>query len=194
MVRNPWVLTLLSAVVVSGAAVAAGYAADAYAVDPVHSAVVFRARHMNTSHAWGRFNDLTGTFALDDSDPGRSTLDFEVKTASVDTGNTKRDMHLKSPDFFNAVQFPSIRFKSTSVKKGADGYDVTGDLTLHGVTKPIRVKVAPVGTGKNQMGAPIAGIDASFIVKQSEFGMSKMAGAIGDEVWVNVSIEGTQKK
>lgn len=187
-------LALLSAVALSATGVRGSLAADAFTVDTVHSAVVFRVKHMNASNAWGRFNDITGGFTLDQADPSKSQLDFQVKTASVDTGNAGRDKHLKSPDFFNAVQFPVISFKSKSVSKTAEGYDVTGDLTLHGVTKPLQVKVVPVGSGKGPTGAAIAGIDASFTIKQSEFGMSKMVGPIGDDVWVNVSIEGTKKK
>ncbi|MDR3636102.1 MAG: YceI family protein [Isosphaeraceae bacterium] len=194
MVSRFSIVSLLSALVLTGFTARDSRAADAYAVDPVHSAIVFRARHMNTSHAWGRFNDLSGTFALDESDPSQSVLDFQVKAASIDTGNAMRDKHLKSPDFFNAVQYPVISFKSKSVTKTADGYEATGELTLHGVTKLLKVKVLPVGSGKGPTGAPIAGIDASFVVKQSDFGMTKMVGPIGDDVWVNVSIEGTKKK
>lgn len=168
-------------------------AADTYAVDAVHSAVVFRALHMGASHAWGRFNELSGTFSLDEADPARSVLDFQVKTASIDTGNPARDKHLRSTDFFNAIQYPTITFKSKSVAKVGEAYEVTGELTLHGMTRPLKVKVVPVGAGKGPMGAAIRGIDASFFVKQSEFGMTKMVGPIGDDVWVNVSIEGTKK-
>jgi polyisoprenoid-binding protein YceI len=171
-----------------------GLAADTFTADPVHSAVVFRVKHMNTSHSWGRFNDIAGKFSIDDSDPAQSQFAFTIKTASIDTNSAARDQHLKSPDFFNAVQFPTISFKSTGVTRASDGtYEVTGDLTLHGVTKPVRAKVVPTGTGKDMKGAPTAGIDASFIVKQSEFGMTKMVGPIGDDVWVNVSIEGVKK-
>lgn len=179
--------------VATGIAAPAAQAADAFTADPVHSAVVFRVKHMNTSNAWGRFNDISGGFVLDEADPSQSQLDFQVKTASVDTGNAKRDQHLKGPDFFNAVQFPVIHFKSKSVTKAADGYEVSGDLTLHGQTRPILVKVVKAGSGKGPNGAAIAGIDASFIVKQSQFGMTKMVGPIGDDVWVNVSIEGVKK-
>src|SRR5262249_49789347 len=112
-------------------------AADTFKVDTVHSSIVFKVKHMNTSYAWGRFNDFTGTFSLDDQDPGASTLDFVVKATSIDTGNAMRDRHLKSPDFFNAAQYQTITFKSTSVTKGGEDYEVKGNLTLHGVTKPI---------------------------------------------------------
>ena len=171
----------------------AAAAAETYQTDAVHSSVVFRVKHMNTSHAWGRFNDLSGTFTLDEASPAAIALDFTVKADSIDTGNAKRDQHLKSPDFFSAVQYPTIAFKSTAVTKSAKGYDVVGDLTLHGVTKAIKVTLSPVGKGKGPTGGEIAGIDATFTIKQSDFGMKKMVGPIGDDVWVNVSIEGVKK-
>jgi polyisoprenoid-binding protein YceI len=163
-------------------------AADMFAADPVHSSVVFRVKHMNTSYFWGRFNDISGSFALDEADPSQSKFQFQVKAGSIDSGNAKRDQHLKSPDFFNAVQFPVIAFKSTGVVKSGTGYEVTGDLTLHGVTKPITARVTPTGTG-NAGGRQIAGIEATLNVKQSEFGMTKMIGPVGDDVSVTVSIE-----
>lgn len=177
-----------------GLAAAAGAprpaAAETYQADPVHSSVVFRVKHMNTSYAWGRFNDLAGTFTLD---PSGGALKFQVKAASVDTGNARRDGHLKGPDFFNAVQYPTIAFASKSVVRSGNVYEVTGDLTLHGVTKPVTFRLTPTGSGKGPTGAPIAGIEASFTIKQSDFGITKMAAAIGDEVWVNVSVEGIRQ-
>ena len=116
---------------VASALVAAGFvchAAETYQVDTTHSSVVFRVKHMNTSNAWGRFNDITGTFSLDPSDPAGGKLDFKVKAASVDTASTKRDTHLKGPDFFNAVQYPTLSFTSTKIAAAGDAYDVTGDL------------------------------------------------------------------
>jgi polyisoprenoid-binding protein YceI len=168
-------------------------AADAYTVDPVHSSVVFRVKHMNTSHAWGRFNALAGSFTLDPDDPARSKLAFTVKAASVDTNQKDRDNHLKSPDFFNAVQYPDITFISKSVAKSTQGYEVSGILTFHGVAKPIAFVLVPTGTGKDMRGNPIAGVDANFTIKQSDFGITKMAAAIGDEVNVFVSIEAIKK-
>jgi polyisoprenoid-binding protein YceI len=168
-------------------------AAETYQADAVHSAVVFRVRHMNTSHAWGRFNDLSGAFTLDSADPSQCKFEFKVKAGSVDTGNAARDNHVKGPDFLNAVQFPTIAFKSTSVSKSGSRYEVSGDLTLHGVTKPVTIQLTPTGTGKGPTGAAIAGIDAVFTVKRSEFGMTKMVGPVGDDVWLNVSVEGIRK-
>ena len=172
---------------------AVAQAADTYAVDPVHSSVVFRSKHLNTSHVWGRFNAFSGSWSIDESDPAASKVEFSIKAGSVDTGNEKRDGHLKSPDFFNAVQYPTITFASTSVTRSPNGHEVHGDLTFHGVTKPIAFYLVPVGSGKDMQGHAIAGVDAGFTIKQSAFGITKMAAAIGDEVSVYVSLEGVKK-
>jgi polyisoprenoid-binding protein YceI len=171
----------------------AAIAADTYTVDSVHSSVVFKVKHMNTSHAWGRFDKIDGSFAIDPVDATQSKLTFTVPASSVDTNNVARDNHLKGPDFFNAVQYPNITFASESVSKTAKGLEVKGSLTFHGVTKPISFVVVPTGTGKDMKGNPIAGIDVNFVLKQSDFGITKMAAAIGDEVTVFVSIEGVKK-
>jgi polyisoprenoid-binding protein YceI len=168
-------------------------AADSYTADPVHSTIVYRVKHMNATYFWGRFNTITGSFTLDEANPAQSRFEFQVKADSIDTGNAKRDQHLKSPDFFNVVQFPTIAFKSQSVTKSGQAYEVVGDLTLHGVTKPITVKVVPTGTGKGPMGGPIAGIEATLLLKRTDFGMSNMLGGLGDDVWVTVSVEGRRK-
>ena len=170
-----------------------GRAAETYAADPVHSSLVYRVKHMNTSFFWGRFDAIAGSFTLDDANPAESRFEFQVKADSVDTADAKRDQHLKSPDFFNVVQFPTITFKSQSIAKSGNAYEVSGDLTLHGVTKPVAVRVVPTGTGKDMRGTPIAGIEATLNIKRSDFGMSKMIPAVGDEVWINVSIEGARK-
>jgi polyisoprenoid-binding protein YceI len=191
---RPTFLSTLALFVLCGLAVTPpAPAADAYAADPVHSSLVYRVKHMNATYLWGRFNAVTGSFTLDDANPAQCQFEFQVKTDSVDTGNAKRDGHLKSPDFFNAVQFPTIAFKSHSVTKTGEAYEVVGDLTLHGVTKPVTVKVVSTGKGKGPTGAPIAGIEATFMLKRTDFGMSNMVGAVGDEVWVTAGIEGRRK-
>jgi polyisoprenoid-binding protein YceI len=171
----------------------AAQGADTYTADAVHSSVVFRVKHMNTSHFWGRFDSIAGSFTLDEADPTQTKLKFTIKTASVDTNSAARDNHLKGPDFFNAVQYPEITFVSESVSRTAKGLEVKGSLTFHGVTKPLAFILTPTGTNKDMKGNPIAGIDANFVVKQSDFGITKMAAAIGDDVSVFVSIEGVKK-
>jgi polyisoprenoid-binding protein YceI len=166
-------------------------AAETYSVDTVHSTVIFRVKHMNASYAYGRFNDIKGQFGFDEQNPAQSRFDFEVKVASIDTAQPKRDMHLKSPDFFNAVQFPTITFKSKSVTKaGTDEYQVSGDLTLHGVTRPVILKVMKTGSGKGPRGGSIAGLESVFAIKRSDFKMTNMVGPVGDDVVVTVSVEG----
>jgi len=161
--------------------------AEAVSVDTVHSSVLFRIKHLNTSHAWGRFNDVAGKLNLDDGNP---LVEVQIKTASIDTGNPKREEHLKSPDFFNAKQFPAITFRSTRVQKSGDGkYAVDGKLNLHGVEKPIRVELTRTGAGKNQQGTSIVGYETNFIIKRSDFGMKYLLEGLSDDVLLIVSLE-----
>jgi polyisoprenoid-binding protein YceI len=172
-------------------------AGDNYKADPVHSSVVFRIGHVNISYVYGRFNDPTGSFTLDEADPDKSSFNVEIQVASVDTHNDKRDAHLKSPDFFNAKQYPAITFKSTAVKKGAaNTLDVTGDLTLHGVTRSMTIPVEVTGKGEFPPGQRRAGIEATFTIKRTDFdikGIPAMPTAVGDEVRLMVALEGVKQ-
>ena len=164
-------------------------AADTYKVDSEHATVIFRVAHFNVGNAYGRFNDPTGTVTYDKADPSKTAFRFEVKTANVDTDNDKRDAHLKSPDFFDAKQFPTITFKSTQVKAEGDAMQVTGDLTLHGVTKSITFPIKKTGeTDTGKMGYR-TGWEAEVDLKRSEFGMTGMQGPIGDDVHLVISFE-----
>jgi polyisoprenoid-binding protein YceI len=168
--------------------------AETFQVDPVHSSVNYRIKHMNLSYSYGRFNAIAGTFDLDPADPAKGVFDFTVKTDTIDTGVAKRDGHLKSPDFFNARQFPTITFKSKSVASaGENTYDVTGDLTLHGVTKSVTLKVEQTGKGPGMGGRGAVGLLTSFTIKRSDFGMKNMIGPVGDDVRVEVAIEGNRR-
>jgi polyisoprenoid-binding protein YceI len=186
----------LAAAVAVWALAAPGVSAAAeadYAVDAVHSTVLFRVKHMGTSYAFGRFNDVSGRFGLGDE---AGAVDVVAKSGSIDTGNAKRDQHLRGADFLNAAQFPEIRFKSTRVEKvsaGSDAFRVTGDLTLHGVTRPVTVKMERTGANKDMRGTPIAGLYGEFAVKRSDFGMKGMIGPVGDEIRVTVSLEGARR-
>ena len=169
-------------------------AADTYKVDPVHSSTLFRAHHANAGYVWGRINDPAGTFVLDDADLTKSTFTVEIAVAGIDTHNEKRDAHLKSPDFFNAKQYPTISFKSTSITKGDGGVlQATGELTLHGVTKTITVPIELTGTGELPAGTKRAGLEATFTVKLTDYGMKAMPGAVGDDIKVIVSLEGVKQ-
>ncbi|MFQ5845001.1 MAG: YceI family protein [Planctomycetota bacterium] len=163
---------------------------ETYQVDPVHSSVVFRVKHMGVSYLWGRFNDVSGRFTLRGGDP--TSVEVTVQAQSVDTHSAKRDQHLRSPDFFSAKQYPLITFKGTRFTKAGDGrYEVAGDLSVHGVTKQIAVTVEHTGTGPGMGGkGTLAGFEATFDLQRSDFGMTKLRGPVGDDVRVIVSLEG----
>jgi polyisoprenoid-binding protein YceI len=169
---------------------ATAFAAETYKVDPEHSSVIFRIAHFNIGNIYGRFNDPTGTVAYDKADPSKTTFTFEVKTANVDTDNDKRDAHLKSPDFFDAKQFPVISFKSTSVKAdGENNFQVTGDLTLHGVTKSITFPITKTGEADTGQMGYRTGWEAKVDLKRSEYGMTGMQGPVGDDVHLVIAFE-----
>jgi polyisoprenoid-binding protein YceI len=168
--------------------------AEMFEVDPVHSSVIFRIKHLGVSYFYGRFNDVSGKILFDAKNPVASSVEAQIKAESVDTNSADRDKHLRSPDFFNAKQFPAIAFKSRSVKKAdATSFEVTGDLTLHGVTKPLTVKMTHVGTGDIPKFGHRAGFEGTFTVKRSEFGMTFMSDLLGDDVQVTIGLEGVRK-
>lgn len=168
--------------------------ADTYKVDPVHSSVNFRVGHANIGVVYGQFTESGGQFVLDAADASKSSIDIQVQAASVFTHVDKRDAHLKSPDFLNAKQYPVISFKSTSVKKVDDTHlDVTGDMTLHGVTKTMTIPVELVGKGEFPPGTARAGIEAVFEVKQSDFQIKGLPGATSDTVKLMVAMEGIRQ-
>jgi len=178
---------------VSPAMAQAEVPAEAYAIDAVHSSVLFRIKHMNVAYFWGRFNDFSGHFRLDAAAPEKSTIDITIQTGSVDTANEGRDKHICSPDFFNVEQFPTATFKSTSVRKTGDTvFEVTGDFTLNGTTKPITVTITNTGEGEGRGGVKIAGIESVFEFKRSDFSLGK-PGGLGDDVRMIVSLEGGRK-
>jgi polyisoprenoid-binding protein YceI len=165
--------------------------AETYTIDPVHSMVVFKINHLNVSNTLGRFDGPTGTLTTND-DPGKMAFDVSVAVNNVDTGNPKRDQHLKTSDFFDAKQFPDITFKSTGIQKTGDNtYNVTGDMTIHGVTKSITVTLNKVGEANTPAGQR-AGFDGTFSVKRSDYGMNSMQGMVGDDVTLFINLEGVK--
>jgi polyisoprenoid-binding protein YceI len=168
--------------------------AEQYKVDPVHSSVVFRIKHLGVSYCYGRFDKISGTFTLDEQNPSASVIDVVVETGSVDTANAQRDAHLRNADFFDATKYPAIHFVSKKVSRQGNGpYTVAGDLTLHGVTKPITLEIEATGSGKGMMGETRTGLETVFNIKRTDFGMEKMVGPIADEVRLMVAIEGIQQ-
>ena len=154
-------------------------------VDPVHSSIVFGIKHMGVSDFYGNFKQVSGTVNFDAADPSKSSVELTVPVESVDTRNEKRDQHLKSPDFFNAAQFPTITFKSTKVVANGSSYTVTGDLTIHGVSKPVTVEFKKGGETKGQKGETRTGGETHFTIKRSDFDMKFMPSALGDDVKIS---------
>ena len=166
--------------------------AETYGIDPVHSSVGFTIRHL-VGRTSGSFADFSGSIAYDEAKPTAASFAGTVQIGSIDTGNEKRDGHLKSADFFDAEKFPTMGFASTSAKSTKAGLEVTGDLTLHGVTKSIVIPVEVLGVGMNPMSKkPVAGFSAEFVIARSDFGVNSWvdkAGVMGDEVKITLLIE-----
>jgi polyisoprenoid-binding protein YceI len=175
-------------------ALGAGLFAADYTVDPVHTTTLFQINHLGVSNFIGRFDKVSGTISFDAADASKDSVKFTIDADSVDTAFTKRDDHLKSPDFLDAKQFATIEFVSTGFKKtGEKEYEVTGNVTMHGQTKPLTAKVVYVGEGKDPAGAQRIGFETRFDLKRSEFGMDKMIPMIGDDIHVILTTEGVAK-
>ncbi|MEM7482993.1 MAG: YceI family protein [Acidobacteriota bacterium] len=160
-----------------------------WSVDTSHSHVGFSVRHFLTQVP-GRFNDFEGTIVYDADEPSNSSVDITVDAASIDTANENRDGHLKSEDFFHVEKYPQLSFKSTAVESSGSTLQVTGDFTMHGVTKSITVPVEVLGVmGKK------AGFSAEFTVDRKDYDVSwnralDQGGTIlGDEVKVRIDVE-----
>ena len=161
-----------------------------YKVDSVHSTALFRVQHAQAGQFWGRFNDIDGVVTFTPDKEEHFSFDIDVDLESVDSGNDKLDQHLKSPDFFNAKEFGKMTFKSTEVERlGQTVWDVAGNLTMNGVTKPVVAVVRFTGTGE-VMGRR-AGFEAEFDIKRSDFehtyGIEK--GTLGDTTRIIVGLE-----
>lgn len=168
-----------------------------YQIDPVHSSVGFTLRHL-VSNFSSSFTKVSGSIAFDAAAPGKSSVDATVEIASVSTASEKRDNHIKSPDFFDAVTFPNATFKSKSwVKSGENTFDVTGDLTIKDVTKEVVLKAVLLATAPGRGGSVLTGWEVTTTIKKSEFGVAgpaMLSATLGDEVAIKISIEAAYKK
>ena len=187
-------LALLSAILIAHSA----FAADTFVFDKAHSTIGFQVRHL-FSKVPGKFDDFSGQIQLDEANPEQSSVEVTIKTASVDTGVKMRDDDLRSPNFFDAKKFPEIAFKSTSVKRtGENTADVTGNLSMHGVTKEVVLKVELLGKGAGMQGSTVSGWDAGTALKRSDFGLSwnkviEGTQVVGDDVQIELHIEADKK-
>ncbi len=185
---------LILALIFSASFLNPAAAAETYKLDPEHTSVVFRVKHLGVAYVYGRFNGPSGSFVFDESSPAKSSIEVQVDAKKVDTAVDKRDNQLKSPDFFNAGEHPVVNFKSTSVKRSGKGsYEIAGSLTLLGKTQPITVKARQTGQGKDPWGNFRIGFETSFTIKRSDYGMDFMMGVAGDDVLLTVSVEGIRQ-
>jgi polyisoprenoid-binding protein YceI len=189
-------ITSLSTATLLMLGVQASAATASYAIDPDHSDAIFRALHFNVGHVYGRFTDLGGVLTIDDAAPAKDSFEVTVAAESVLTSQEKRDKHIKGPDFFDVKQFPNLIFKSNAVVAvDAKTLEVTGDLTIHGVTKTVTVKVVKVGEGV-VFGATRVGYETQFEIKRSDYGMNMTAvpaAVVADEVTIILAVEAIKK-
>jgi polyisoprenoid-binding protein YceI len=186
-------LALMAVAAVSYSAEA--LAADKYALDHAHTTVGFSVKHMVITNVKGTFGEFDGTIEFDENDLTKTTASGTIKVASIDTGNEKRDGHLKSGDFFDAEKYPEITFASKKVEKGKDGYVMIGDMTIRGVTKEIEVPFELVGKITDPMGKTRIGLRATAEINRQDFGVSwskTLDGGglvVGDNVKIELDVE-----
>ena len=171
--------------------------ASSWTLDADHTTVGFSVKHMMVSNQKGAFDSFTGTVEVDDKDVTKSTVNVEIDAASINTKSKKRDDHLRSPEFFDVATFPKLTFKSTKVEKAKDGgLRVTGNLTIHGVTKSTVLTVAPISAElKDPWGNIHAGTTATAVINREEFGLKWNAAlesggvVVGKDVTIELQIE-----
>jgi polyisoprenoid-binding protein YceI len=170
-----------------------------YKIDPAHSTIGFAIRHLEINWIEGRFKDFTGTIRYDDSDITKSSVEFMAKIESIDTGVEGRDKHLRTADFFDAVKYPEMTFKSTRVeRKAKDSYVLYGDFTMKGVTKQISLPFTITGAIKDSRGNTRFGINAETKINRRDYGITygntlENGGLdIGNEVTISLQLEALQ--
>ena len=169
-------------------------AVETYKIDPVHSSVGFSIRHF-FSNVPGAFTKFGGAIVVDRNNIENSTVEATIEVPSIDTRSEMRDKDLRSEKFFAVEKFPAITFKSKSWKKtGDDAYDITGDLTIHGVTKEVVLKTKSLGFGPGMNGALLSGWEATTTINRNDFGITTYPKMLGDDVTVTISIEADQQK
>jgi polyisoprenoid-binding protein YceI len=175
-------------------------AQSTWKIDPAHSQAGFSVRHMGLSNVRGRFNNINGTIVFDETDLSKSSVNATIDTTTVDTGVEQRNGHLKSADFFDVAKFPTMTFASKSVTKSGDEYLVTGDLTLHGVTKPVVLHLdTPEKEQVGMDGKAHRGFSATTTIHRQDFGLvwsgtlKSGEAVVGDDVKITLDVEAAKQ-
>lgn len=170
-----------------------------YRIDKAHSEAVFQVRHLLTK-VRGGFSDFEGEIDYDEESPEQSSVNVTIQAASVDTGERDRDTHLRSADFFDVEKFPTLTFRSTRVtRKSTDRFDITGDLTIHGITRPVTLSTTLLGKAKDPWGNERAAFEAETTINRKDFGLLWNATLetggflVGDEVKISLSVQALPK-
>lgn len=190
----------LIAIILSTVVSSAAWAAD-YEIDPAHSSVAFKVKHLAISTVPGRFGDVSGRFSFDPTRVDASKAEAKIAVASIDTMDAKRDDHLKGADFFDIPKFPSITFKTNKVEKVSEtAFKAVGDLTIHGITRPVTLDVTYGGSAKDPWGKERAAFEAKTLINRKDFGLTwsktlETGGlVVGDDVQISLEIEGVKVK
>ncbi|MEO5332009.1 MAG: YceI family protein [Magnetococcus sp. YQC-5] len=168
-------------------------AAEKYKIDPTHSFVTFSIPHLGYSLLQGRFNKVEGQFSLDPAQSEGAAIQVTVETSSIDSNHAERDKHLRSKDFLDVDQFPKAEFKSKRIVEQAGKVTVEGELTLHGVTKPVQFEAKMIGTGPDPWGGFRRGYAGSLRIKRADFGVSRDLGPAAQEMDLGLYLEGIRQ-
>lgn len=166
-----------------------------WTLDPAHSSVGFSVPHMMVSEVDGKFKTYAGKALLEEADLTKSQVEFSADVASIDTGDAKRDEHLRSPEFFDAQKFPKLTFKSTQITKAGKGYKLKGQLTIHGVTKDVTLDATVSPAVKNPWGKLVRAVKITGKIKRSDYGLTwnkaldQGGVVIGDDVTIDIKLE-----
>ena len=195
-------LSLIAAVVLYAGPVAAAdaykaqtdSAAGTYQIDPAHSMAHFTVGHLGVSELEGRFDTISGSFSLDSANSEQARVSVQIPIDSLDTNLAQRNKDLLGPDYFNAKQFPAMSFTGTKLQwRGKNNGQLSGNLTLHGVTKPVTFNLRHIGAGPDPWGGYRSGYVATAIISRSDFGMNYMLNGISDAIQVQLNIEGKRQ-
>ena len=173
--------------------VSVGAMAADYRIDPAHSFVQFRIQHLGYSWLYGRFNKITGEFTHDAANPSTNRIRVEIETASIDTNHAERDKHLREDDFLHVQKHPTASFRSIRYVGDAQHGNLEGELTLHGVTRPITIEMKKLGEGKDPWGGYRTGFIGTTNLRLKDFGITYNLGPASETMELELGIEGIRK-